>query len=40
MKQQTEPDVVWNMGESYKKELADIHAPAELITLTKERAAA
>lgn len=40
MKQQTESDVVWNMGEAYKKELADIHAPAELITLTKERAAA
>lgn len=40
MRKQTEPDAVWSMEESYKKELADIHAPADLIARTKERAAA
>lgn len=40
MKQQTESDDVWSMRESYKKELTDIHAPAELIERTKIRAAA
>ena len=40
MSQQKEPDYVWDGCEPYKEELGQVHAPAELVALTKEKAEA
>lgn len=40
MSQLKEPDNVWDGCEQYKEELGYIHAPAELVAFTKEKAAA
>ena len=40
MSQQKEPDYVWDGFEPYKEELGQVHAPAELVALTKEKAEA
>lgn len=39
MSQQREPDNMWDGCEQYKEEWKHIHAPAELVALTKEKAA-
>lgn len=40
MSQPKEPDNVWDGCEQYKDELRHMHAPAELVALTKEKAVA
>lgn len=40
MSQRKEPDYVWDGCEPYKEELRHVHAPAELVALAKEKAAA
>ncbi|MBD5536841.1 MAG: hypothetical protein HDQ99_14550 [Lachnospiraceae bacterium] len=40
MSQQKEPDYVWDGCELYKEELRHVHASAELVAVTKEKAAA
>lgn len=40
MSQRKEPDYVWDGCEPYKEELRHVYAPAELVALTKEKAAA
>ena len=39
MSQSKEPENIWDGCEQYKKELGHVHAPAELVALTKEKAA-